>query len=122
MLLEIRRPHRAIGGETFENELAKAGPSRHPGRSCSLIQPGRRQRELKGAVRGRNDRRLMGPVLVETALVPQQDVDQLGVERTEAAEDDQQVAAGHDRGWVELQAADRPHQRVDVVSRDRFRA
>jgi hypothetical protein len=39
-----------------------------------------------------------------------------------AAEEDQQVVAGDDRGRVELQAADRLHERVDVVSRDRIGA
>ena len=73
---------------------------------------------MKRPVLGRDDGSSVCPVLVETALVPEQSIDQLRVEGTEAAEHDQQVIAGDDRGRVELQAADRLHQLMDVVRRD----
>ena len=41
---------------------------------------------------------LVGPVLVEAALVPQETIDQRRVKRTEAAEEDEQMAARDDSG------------------------
>ena len=70
----------------------------------------------------RDDGCLVGPVLVEAALVPQETIDQRRVKRTEAAEEDEQMAARDDSGRVELQAADRLDEGMDVVSRDAFRA
>ncbi len=64
----------------------------------------------------------MRPVLVKPALVPEHGVDQRRVERTEAAEEDQEMVASDDGGRVELQAADRPHQFMDVVSPNGFAA
>jgi hypothetical protein len=122
VLLEVRGTNRTIGCEPFEDELAEPSSRRQPGRRRASVGPGRRQRQVKRAVVGRNDGRLMGPVLIEAALVPQQGVDQLWIVRAEAAEENEQVAAGDGGGRVELQAADRPYQCVDVVGRDPFRA
>lgn len=75
---------------------------------------------MQRPVFGRDDGRLVRPVLEQTALVPQQAVDELGIERTQPAEENQQVVAGDDRGGVELQTADRPDEVNDVISRDVF--
>jgi hypothetical protein len=77
---------------------------------------------MQRAILGRDDRRLVCPVLVEAPLFPEKDVDQFRIKRTQAAEDDEQMVAGDDGGRVELQTADRTDQLVDVVSRDWFRA
>jgi hypothetical protein len=121
MFLEVRGAHRGRRGEPRENELAEPPSRRHPGCRCSLVGPWWRQREVQRAVLGRDDGRLVGPVLIKAALLPEQGVDELGVERTETAEGDEQVITRHDCGRVELQAADRADERVDVVGRDRVR-
>src|SRR5205823_14424051 len=74
------------------------------------------------AVLRRDDGCLMGPVLIEATLLPEQAVDQLWIVGTEPAEDDEQMAARDDGGRVKLEAADRPHQGMDVVGCDPFRA
>jgi len=122
VLLEVRGADRTIGREPLEDELAEPSSRGQPGCRRASVGPGRRQRKVKRAVVGGDDGRLMGPVLIEAALVPQKGVDQLWIVRTEAAEDDEQVAAGDDGGRVELQAADRPHHCVDVVGGDPFAA
>src|SRR5205823_10038653 len=94
VLLEVRGTDRTIGLEPIEDELAEPSSRRQPGRRRASVGPGRRQRQVERAVVGRDDGRLMGPVLIEAALVPQEGVDQLWIVRTEAAEKDEQMAAG----------------------------
>src|SRR5438132_1773078 len=122
VLLEVRGADRTIGRKPLEDELAEPSSRREPGRGRASVGPGRRQREVQRAVLGGNDRRLMSPVLIEAALVPEQGVDQRWIVRTETAEDHEEMAASDDGGRVKLQAADRPHQGMDVVGRDPFRA
>src|SRR5438552_2827597 len=100
VLLEVRGADRTIGREALEDELAEPSSRRQPGRRRASVGPGRRQREVKRAVVGGDDGRLMGPVLIEAALVPQKGVDQLWIVRTEAAEKDEQMAAGDNGGRV----------------------
>src|SRR4029077_9168017 len=102
MFFEIGGAYRAIGGEPLENSLREPRPSRHPRRGCRWLIPRRRQRGMQGAVVGRDDGRLMGPVLVEATLVPEQDVDQFRIERTKPAENNQEVVAGNNPGRVKL--------------------
>ena len=76
---------------------------------------------MERTVGGRDDRRLVRPVLVETALLPEQRVDKLWIEWAEPAEKHQQVVAGDHRSRVQLQAAESAHQVVDGVRSDRRR-
>ena len=59
----------------------------------------------------------MRPVLVQTALIPEQRVDECAVKRSEPAEEDQQVIPGNDRRRVKLQAAQRADQVMDHIRR-----
>ena len=74
---------------------------------------------MQCTVIGCDDRRLMRPELEETPLFPEERVQESGVEWAEPAEDHQQVVAGDNRRWVELQAPECEHQVMDVVSCDR---
>src|ERR1700722_15782217 len=105
--------------EPIENRDDVECPVRYPPLGSAWVADRGRQRSVERAVFTRDDRRLMRPVFVQRALIPEHRIDELLVEFPESAEHNEQVIARDDRGRIELQAAEGTHQLMNGFGSDR---